>query len=154
MCEGLCWLGWAIKVCLVVAVSLLLVLDPVLDSCFAERVSPSLPSCKADAAGRKKIRSIHPWHPGASHPVDPCLVLLHTRTWIFPTLQGTTAAGAAGGHQTFIPLWHFLPWDAEGGHPSCFALAMVLAEYLDPFCSAVAFYMHLSYLSVADHCTS
>lgn len=89
-------------------------------------------------------------HPGASNPTDPC----HPWAWTTCSPPGTTAAGAAGSHQTFVPPWHLPPQDAKSGHPSCFALAVALAEYLGPFCSAFAFYMHLPYLSVTDHCTS
>lgn len=94
-----------------------------------------------DAAGRNKVVSTHlcraPWQSVAFHPTVSCHILLHPWACTAPISQGTAAAGAA-----------------ECGHPSCFALAMALAECLGPFCSAFAFYMHLSYLSVTDHCTS
>lgn len=123
-----------------------------------EEESTSLPGCEVDAAGRReKVTSIHrcrtPCSPGASYPADPWHILLHPWVWTAPTLQGKTPARAAGGHQTFAPLWHLPAQGAESGHPSCFALVMALAEYLGPFCSAFAFYMHLSYFSVTDHCT-
>lgn len=87
------------------------------------------------AAGRSKVMSTHlcrtPWQSAAFHPTDSCHILLHPWAWATVGLLS-----------------------AEWGHPSCFALAMALAEYLGLSCSAFAFYMHLSYLSVTDHCTS
>lgn len=90
--------------------------------CTVREKSPSLPSCEVDAAGGKeKVTSTHPcrtpWRPGASRPTDPCHIPLRPRARTSPAPGGTTAAGAAGAHRSFVPLWHLSSWGCREWTP-------------------------------------